>query len=643
MDDLGSPMPADRSMQSDYGPKVAVKRRGTWRRLIAFVGPAYLVSVGYMDPGNWATDIEGGARFGYMLIWVLLMSNIMALVLQTLCARMGIVTGLDLAQGCRREYSRPLNFFLWLLAEIAIAATDLAEVLGTIVGLNLLFGLPLLWGCALTALDTFLLLALQRMGMRKMEAFIVMLVATIGACFFFEIYLAGPDWGGIAAGFVPHLDPSALYVAIGIIGATVMPHNLYLHSSLVQSRAVSNTITGKKEACKFNLIDSTIALNAAFLVNAAILIMAAADFYSRGILVTEIQQAHSLLDGLLGTRLASIAFAVALLAAGQSSTITGTLSGQIVMEGFLNLRMRPWLRRILTRGIALVPAVVVIAASGDSGLYRLLILSQVVLSLQLPFATIPLIHFTSDPQKMGIFANRTWVKIVAWTIAAVIVALNLKLVFDELSDWLGGSSALIWVLAMITLILVLAVLAYITFGPFFRPGRRWEETITTDAHLVADAIQPVQIKHIGVALQHASGDGVIISSAVAEAKVHQAKITLLHVVDAPGTMVLGQESWSLHGAEDQSYLESLAREIEEKDLPVESLLLHGQPADAIIRAVEETGVDMLILGSHGHRGLDDLVFGQTVSAVRHAIDIPVLVVRSYGRERAQRSRGRPAT
>jgi len=630
--------PSDRSIEADYGPKVTVKKRGHLRRLMAFVGPAYLVSVGYMDPGNWATDIEGGARFGYMLIWVLLMSNIMAIVLQTLCARLGIVTGLDLAQGCHREYSRPLNFFLWMLAEIAIAATDLAEVLGTIVGLNLLFGLPLLWGCAVTAFDTFLLLALQRLGLRKMEAFIVMLVATIGGCFFIEIYLAKPDWGGIALGFVPHLHPSALFVAAGMIGATVMPHNLYLHSSLVQSRAVSNTVTGKKEACKYNLIDSTVALNAAFLVNAAILIMAAADFHSRGILVTEIQQAHNLLDGLLGTRLAPIAFAVALLASGQSSTITGTLSGQIIMEGFLNLRIQPWLRRMVTRSIALIPAIIVIATAGDNGLYRLLILSQVVLSLQLPFATIPLIHFTSDPQKMGVFANRTWVKSVAWTIAAVIVALNLKLVFDELSGWLGNSPAWVWVLFMIPLTLVLAVLAYITFGPLFRPGRKWESMITTDAHLVADAIAPVHIKHIGVALQHATGDSVIISSAVAEAKVHRARMTLLHVVDAPGTLMLGPDSWSLHGAEDETYLESLTREIEEKDLPVEFLLLHGQPADAIIKTVEEIGIDMLIMGSHGHRGLDDLVFGQTVSAVRHAIDIPVLVVRSYGRERAQRSR-----
>jgi manganese transport protein len=400
-----------------------------------------------MDPGNWATDIEGGARFGYLLIWVLLMSNLMAVLLQTLAARLGIVTGLDLAQGCRREYSRPVTVILWLLAEIAIAATDLAEALGTVVGLNLLFGLPLLWGCAITAFDTFLLLALQRLGMRKMEAFIVMLVATIGSCFLIEVYLAKPDWGGIAAGFIPHLQPSALFVAIGMIGATVMPHNLYLHSSLVQSRSIANTLTGKREACRYNLLDSAVALNAAFFVNAAILIMAAADFHRRGIEVTEIQQAHSLLDGLLGSHLAPIAFAVALLAAGQSSTITGTLSGQIVMEGFLNIRMRPWLRRLLTRSIALVPAVVSIALAGDTGLYRLLILSQVVLSLQLPFAVMPLIHFTSASDKMGSFANRQWVKTLAWITALIIVALNLKLVFDALSEWFMHSPAWVWMTA----------------------------------------------------------------------------------------------------------------------------------------------------------------------------------------------------
>ncbi|MCX5894291.1 MAG: Nramp family divalent metal transporter, partial [Proteobacteria bacterium] len=358
--------PQDHSFEQARGT-VPVRKRGWLRRLFAFVGPAYLVSVGYMDPGNWATDIEGGSRFGYTLIWVLLMSNLMAVLLQTLSARLGIVTGYDLAQGCRREYPRFLNLFLWSLAEIAITATDLAEVLGTIIGLKLLFGLPLLWGCVVVAFDTFLLLAIQRLGVRKMETLIVMMIGTIGACLLIEVLLARPEWTGIASGLIPRLGPGALYVAIGIIGATVMPHNLYLHSSLVQSRAISNTVTGKTEACKFNLIDSAVALNLAFFVNAAIMIMAAADFHSRGLLVTEIQQAHTLLEPILGGRIAPVVFAVALLAAGQSSTLTGTISGQVVMEGFLNIRMRPWLRRLLTRGLALIPAVIVIALSGDAG------------------------------------------------------------------------------------------------------------------------------------------------------------------------------------------------------------------------------------------------------------------------------------
>jgi manganese transport protein len=627
--------------ETDYGPKIKVRKRGALRRLLAFAGPAYLVSVGYMDPGNWATDIEGGARFGYMLIWVLLMSNIMAVLLQALCARLGIVTGFDLAQGCRREYPRVVTISLWLLAEIAIAACDLAEIIGTIIGLNLLFGLPLLWGCAVTALDTFLLLTLQRFGMRKMEAFIVVLVATIGSCFLIEVYLAKPDWSGILSGFVPKLNSSALYVAIGIIGATVMPHNLYLHSSLVQSRAVANTLTGRKEACKFNLIDSVVALNAAFLVNTAILVMAAANFHSRGIDVTEIQQAHSLLDGILGTDIAPIAFAVALLAAGQSSTITGTLAGQIIMEGFLNVRMRPWLRRMLTRGIAIIPAAVVIAVTGDKGLYRLLIFSQVILSLQLPFATIPLIHFTSDSKKMGTFANRAWVKIAAWTIAAVIVVLNFKLVFDELTGWLGDGPAWAWALVLIPFALLFGLLGYITLSPLFRSSQTWENAVTTAAQGVADHIKPLKIAHIGVALQHAPGDVIILSAAISEAKVHGAKLTLMHVVDSPSMILMGNESASLHGTEDASYLEELVREVEDPDLPVESHLLHGQPVEELIKAASQLSLDMLIMGSHGHRGLDDLVYGQTVTSVRHALDIPVLIVRSYGTERAQRSNGKP--
>ncbi len=426
-------------------------------------------------------------------------------------------------------------------------------------------------------------------------------------------------------------------MAIGMIGATVMPHNLYLHSSLVQSRAVSDTVTAKREACRFNLIDSVVALNAAFFVNAAILVMAAADFHSRGILVTEIQQAHTLLDGVLGSKLAPLAFAVALLAAGQSSTITGTLSGQIVMEGFLNLRMQPWMRRLVTRGLALVPATIVIALSGDNGLYRLLLFSQVVLSLQLPFAMIPLIHFTSDPGKMGVFANRVWVTVAASVIAAVVLALNLKLVFDALTGWLAACPFWICSVVLIPIGIVMWVLVGITIPLFFRAGRQWESDITTDAGDVANSIRPVRIRHIGVCLQHADGDGAILSAAIAEARGHLARITLLHVVDTPGTLMLGEESRSLHSSEDESYLMHLAREIEDADLSVEFSLRYGRPAEQIVEAVNAAGIDMLIMGSHGHRGMDDIVFGQTVSTVRHAIDIPVMVVRSHGQEKAQRS------
>jgi manganese transport protein len=636
MPDAPSTDSVKRSAIEDLGGRVSVKKRGWWRRFFAFVGPAYLVSVGYMDPGNWATDIEGGARFGYTLLWVLLMSNLMALLLQTLSARLGIVTGYDLAQGCRREYPRPVTLFLWVLAEIAIAATDLAEALGTIVGLNLLFGLPLLWGCAVTAFDTLLLLVLQRFGVRKMEAFIVMLVGTVGACFLIEVFLAKPDWQGIASGFVPHLGPGALFVAIGIIGATVMPHNLYLHSSLVQSRAVSNTYTGKAEACRFNLLDCVVALNGAFFVNAAILIMAAADFHSRGIVVTEIQQAHSLLDRILGGQIAPAAFAIALLASGQSSTLTGTISGQVVMEGFLNIKLRPWLRRLVTRVIALIPAVIAIALAGDHGVYKLLILSQVVLSLQLPFAVIPLIQFTSDRRKMGEFASRSWAKALAWAVAAVIVGLNLWLVFSMLSGWLTSGSVWLWLVAVPVLSASLAALAYITFGPLFRPGRTWESGVVTAGRLIARDIRAVPIRHVGVALEHAAGDATVLSAALAQAKSNHARLTLVHVVDAPGTMMMGAESASRHGAEDEAYLEELAREVEERDLPVETMLRFGRPAEEIVKSVTEAGFDLLVMGSHGHRGLEDLVYGQTVTVVRHAVTIPLLIVRAQGSERAQR-------
>jgi len=616
---------------------VSVKKRGWFRRLFAFAGPAYLVSVGYMDPGNWATDIEGGARFGYTLIWVLLMSNLMAILLQTLSARLGIVTGYDLAQGCRKEYSKRLSFFLWILAEIAIAACDLAEVLGTIIGLNLLFGLPLMWGCLVTLFDTFLLLAIQRLGVRKMEAFIVMLISTIGISFIIEIFFAQPNWGSIASGFIPHLDAGALFIAIGIIGATVMPHNLYLHSSLVQTRAISNTHTGKAEACKFNLIDSAIALNGAFFVNAAILIMAAAVFYSRGIVVTEIQQAHHLLQPILGTHIAPIVFGVALIAAGQSSTLTGTISGQIVMEGFLNLKISPWLRRIMTRGLALTPAVIVIALSGNQGTFKLLIFSQVILSLQLPFAIVPLVHFTSDRNKMGNFSNPLWVKLLAWLVAVTIIVLNFKLVFDAFAEWITGGMWLLIILVPVLLI-VLGVLAYIIFIPFFKTSAPWKMGIITSGKEVASRLQTKKYKNIGVAIEHGDGDAVVISEALTLAKLHNAKLSLIHIVDTPGTMVYGSEEASLHSREDHAYIEELAREIEGHDLRVETTIRYGNPSEEIIKAVEEEGFDFLVLGSHGHQTFGDLFFGQTVESVRHSIKIPIMVVRTSrdNREKPQR-------
>ncbi len=404
-----------------------------WKRILSFFGPAYLVSVGYMDPGNWATDIAGGSKFGYSLLWVLLMSNLMALLLQSLSTRLGVVRQRDLAQANRETYPRAVNFLLYLLAEIAIIATDLAEVLGMAIGIHLLTGLPLIWGVGITVLDTFLLLYLQRLGMRTLEAFIISLVGIVGLSFLAQILLAGPAIGDVAGGLVPSIpNGEALYIAIGIIGATVMPHNLYLHSALVQTRRFAPTRAATRRALKWNFIDSAIALNIAFLVNAAILILAATVFFKTGRTdIAEIQDAHELLAPLLGSELAPVLFAIALIAAGQSSTVTGTLSGQIVMEGYLNIRLNPLLRRLITRLLAISPAVFVIAVYGAEKLEALLIFSQVVLSMQLGFAVIPLIHFVSDRKTMGEFAIRPLVKIAAWLIAATLVCLNGQLLVNE--------------------------------------------------------------------------------------------------------------------------------------------------------------------------------------------------------------------
>lgn len=406
-----------------------------WRKLLAFSGPGFLVAVGYMDPGNWATDLAGGAQFGYSLLAVIMVSNLMAILLQHLCIKLGIATGRDLAQACRDHYSPPTVWFLWVLCELAIAACDLAEVVGSAIGLQLLFGIPLVWGCIITALDVLLVLYLQTKGFRYIEAIVITLIATIGGCFAAELIFSKPSPTGILLGFIPSPDivtnQGMLYVSIGILGATVMPHNLYLHSSIVQTRKFEQTPAGRREAIKFATIDSSGALMFALFINAAILILAASVFHWSGHRdVAEIQDAYKLLSPLLGVGVASVLFAVALLASGQNSTLTGTLAGQIVMEGFLNFRITPWLRRLITRLIAIIPAVLVIAIFGEGKTTELLVASQVVLSMQLGFAVWPLMRFTSEKAKMGEFANRLWVKILGWTTAGIIIVLNVKLLFD---------------------------------------------------------------------------------------------------------------------------------------------------------------------------------------------------------------------
>ena len=447
---------------------------GRWR-VLGFAGPAAMISVGYMDPGNWATDLEGGARFGYQLMWVLLASNLIAMVLQSLAARLGIAGRVDLAQACRTHYARPVALALWLLCEVAIIACDLAELLGSAIALNLLFGLPLAWGALVTGLDVMLILALQHYGVRKLEAIVAVLVLTIGACMAIELVLARPVWRDVAGGFVPRLDAASLLVAVGILGATVMPHNLYLHSSLVQTRRIEPTPAGKREAIRYNLLDTALALNIAFIINAAILALSASTFFAHGVVVTELRQAHELLTPALGTALASTVFAVALLAAGQSSTITGTLAGQVVMEGFVQMRMSPIKRRLLTRALAIVPAVGVLLYAGETGVLQLLVMSQVVLSLQLPFAIVPLIRFTSSRRIMGEFISPRWLRNMAFVAAVLIVLLNGWLVLQALAP---GEAGLGQFAVGLLAVICSALLAWVSIAPL-----RYTPESSLNAHI----------------------------------------------------------------------------------------------------------------------------------------------------------------
>lgn len=556
----------------------------------------------------------------------------MALLLQSLSARLGIVTQRDLAQASRETYSKPINYILYFLAEIAIAACDLAEVLGMAIGLNLLFDISLIQGVMITVLDTFLLLFLINKGMRKMEAFIIALVAIIGFSFVFEMIFAEPEVGKVLTGLIPTIpSEAALYIAIGIIGATVMPHNLYLHSSLVQTRKFDKSKEGIKQALKYNFIDSTIALNLAFFVNAAILILAAATFHKNGFFeVAEIQDAHRLLEPMLGTQWAPILFAVALIAAGQSSTITGTLAGQIIMEGYLNLRIQPWVRRIITRLIAIVPAVIVISIFGESVTGKMLILSQVILSLQLGFAIIPLIHFVSDKSKMkGFHIGRT-TQIASWIIALIIVSLNAKLVYNEIQGWLETSEnpLILWFTVVPLAFGFLFLLLYIVFKPFVTKAKHNIDNHSPhNLKLNFSKTESYDKKNIAISVDFSDADEIAINSAF-ELGGSQANYTLIHVVETVGAIMYGENIEDHETTIDEKLLKEYEVMLIEKGFKVDSKLGFGKPNTTIAKIVNEGNFDILVMGTHGHTGFKDILFGTTVDKLRHKISIPLFIVKN---------------
>ena len=606
----------------------ATKQGKGWRKILAFLGPAYLVSVGYMDPGNWATDLQGGAQFGYKLIWVLLMSNLMALLLQSLSARLGIVRRKDLAQVNRETYPPLTNFCLYILAELAIAACDLAEVLGMALGIQLLTGLPLIWGVSITVLDTFLLFYLQKKGMRAMEAFIIALVLIIGLSFLIEMFFAKPNAADLIKGFVPSaLSDQALYIAVGIIGATVMPHNLYLHSALVQTRKIHNSEAGTRKAIKYNILDSTIALNAAFFVNAGILVLAAtAFFYTGHSSVARIQDAHQLLEPMLGTALAPILFAVALIASGQSSTVTGTLAGQVVMEGYLHLRINPWLRRLLTRLLAIIPAVIVIVLYGESQVDNMLVFSQVLLSLQLGFAVIPLIHFVSDKKTMGVFAIKTSTKIIAWLVAGILVFLNVRLVANEMIDTLSEDGH-----AFLKIIIILAALIFawlFIMMTFYPVTKRRRARAPEGIHGKTPQLQNLAVnsfQKIAVALDFKTLDEKLIAHAINQGNKNAAYL-LLHVVETVSATFSGNATDDEETRNDAERLNDFAVQLKQMGYTVETQLGYQNRIDEIVRIVKNFNADILVMGAHGHRGIKDIIYGETVNQVRHKLPIPVLVI-----------------
>ena len=609
---------------------VATDKNTGWRKFLSFIGPAYLICVGYMDPGNWATDLAAGSQFGYKLIWILLLSNLIALLLQSLSARLGIVRGLDLAQASKHAYSRFVNFCLFVLAQIAIVACDLAEIIGMAIGLNLLFGLPLVWGVSVTLLDTLLILFLMNKGMRKLEGFIVSLVFIVGVSFLTEMFIAKPDIVEVGKGLIPNmLSGSALYIAIGIIGATVMPHNLYLHSSLVQTRKIERTDEGISNSIKYNLWDTVIALNLAFFVNAAILILAATAFFTNGFHhVAEIQDAYKLLSKLFG-KMAPTLFAIALIAAGQSSTITGTLAGQIVMEGHINLRIAPWLRRLMTRLMAIIPAYFTIIYAGGGALGKLLILSQVVLSLQLGFAVIPLIHFVSDKVRMGKFVISRWIKFLAWLCAALIVGLNGKLVVQQIDDWSRSGTVSPFVLHFLIVPVALAIavlLIYVTIRPILFTTPDKPNNVPHGIAKAINHIDKINYNHIGIALDFSKNDWESIRHGIMQGG-KTARYTLMHVVETAAARYLGTQAMDMETQSDVNNLQKYADELCNLGYDAHARIGYGATAAAIADVVKEENVDFVVMGSHGHKFLKDLIFGTTVNAVRHKVKVPVLIVK----------------
>ena len=624
-------LPRDKdSWEAINDVRVKTEYTNTFRRFLAYVGPAYLISVGYMDPGNWATDIAGGSSFGYSLLWVLWMSNIIAILLQSHSARLGIVSGLDLAQANRMFFPPIPNFLLYLLAEIAIIACDLAEVIGMAIGIHLLFpSISLLNGVLITMVDSFLLLFLMNRSIRKLEAFILTLVGIIGICFLIEIMIVKPSVQQVISGFIPSIkNEDALYIAIGIIGATVMPHNLYLHSSLVQTRKIERNKKGILSALKYNFIDSVLALNVAFLVNASILILSATVFFKNTIYnVHEIQQAHKLLQNVLDHQWASVLFAVALIAAGQSSTITGTLAGQIVMEGYLNLRLNPIVRRFVTRLLAILPAALTIVFMGEEKISHLLIFSQVVLSLQLGFAVIPLIHFVSNKKLMGEFVIPNWQKIISWIAVSIILILNLKMVFNEVSSYLQTADhPFLYSMLIIPVILIcLILLLYILLVPWLYHYQKEIDSIHGHFPSITISNKPLQFQNIAVTVDFSTADNTALNYAW-RLCTQQSKIILIHIINNVGSLIYQYQTESSELTSDRKYIEQYCHLLNEKGISCSYVIGFGNPKSEIPRIVKEKQCDILIMGAHGHKTIKDILLGTTIDEVRHQIRIPLLIV-----------------